>query len=136
MKQHLGRQSGVQNVEVSLIDGKVQVTPKEDGQIDLAQLMKAAYDSGVSVAEMDMTAQGKIVRDSSGTLALQVEPNRSFAFEPNDLSKGLESLASSQTVVTVRGQLYKKPAGKKKVDASVPLKLLLLEAPKQAPKKE
>ena len=131
MKQHLGRQSGVQNVEVSLIDGKVQVTPKEDGQIDPAQLMKATYDSGVTVAEMDMTAQGKIVKDSSGNLGLQVEPNRTFALEPNDLTKSLEPLADSQTVVTVRGQLYKKPAGKKKADASAPLKLLLLDVQKK-----
>ncbi len=131
MKQHLGRQSGVQNVEVSLIDGKVEVTPKEDGQIDPAQLLKATYDSGVTVAEMDMTAQGKVVKDSAGKLALQVEPNRTFALAPNELSKGLEPLADSQTVVTVRGQLYKKPAGKKKADASVPLKLLILEIQKK-----
>jgi hypothetical protein len=127
VKQHFGRQSGVQNVEVSLIDGKVEITPTEDGQIDPAQLMKATYDSGVTVAEMEMTAPGKIVKDSSGNLALRVEPNRSFALEPNELSKGLESLVGSQTVITVRGQLYKKPVGKKKADASAPLKLLLLE---------
>jgi hypothetical protein len=131
VKQHLGRQSGVQTVEVSLIDGKVEVTPKEDGQIDPAQLLKATYDSGVTVAEMVMTAQGKIVKDSSGNLALQVEPNRSFVLEPNELSKELQSLVDSQTVVTVRGQLYKKPAGKKKADASAPLKLLLLEIQKK-----
>jgi hypothetical protein len=131
VKQHLGRQSGVQNVEVSLIDGKVEITPKEDGQIDPAQLMRATYDSGVTVAEMEMTAQGKIVKDSSGNLALQVEPNRSFALELNELSKGLESLVGSQTVVTVRGQLYKKPVGKKKADASAPLKLLRLEVQKK-----
>ena len=131
MKQHLGRQSGVQNVEVSLIDGKVQVTPKEDGQIDPAQLLKATYDSGVTVAEMTMTAQGKIAKDSSGNLVLQIGPNQSFAIEPNELSKGLESLVCSQTAVTVRGQLYKKPAGKKKADASAPLKLLLLEIQKK-----
>ena len=131
MKQHLGRQSGVQNVAVSLIDGKVDVTPKEDGQIDPAQLLKATYDSGVTAAEMDMTAQGKIVKDSSRDLALQVEPNRSFTFAPNELSKGLESLVDSNTVVTVRGQLYKKPAGKKKADASVPLKLLILDVQKK-----
>jgi hypothetical protein len=65
VKQHLGRQSGVQNVEVSLIDGKVQVTPKEDGQIDPVQLLKATYDSGVTAAEMDVTARGKIVKDTS-----------------------------------------------------------------------
>jgi hypothetical protein len=131
VKQHLGRQSGVQNVEVSLIDGKVQVTPKDDGQIDPVQLMKATYDSGVTVAEMDVVAQGKITKDSYGNLSLQVEPNRSFVFDPNELSKGLEPLAGSQTIVTVRGQLYKKPPGKKKADSSAPLKLLLLEVQKK-----
>jgi hypothetical protein len=33
--------------------------------------------------------------------------------------------------VTLRGQLYKKPAGKKKADPSVPLKLLILEVQKK-----
>jgi hypothetical protein len=131
VKQHLGRQSGVQTVEVSLIDGKVEVTPKEDGQIDPAQLLKATYDSGVTAAEMNMTARGKIVKDSSGSLALRVEPNRSFTLTPNDLSKGLETLADTPAMVTVRGQLYKKPAGKKKADPSAPLKLLILEVQKK-----
>jgi hypothetical protein len=131
VKQHLGRQSGVQNVEVSLRDGKVDVTPKEDGQIDPVQLLKATYDSGVTAAEMDMTARGKIVKDSSGGLAMQVEPNRSFAFASNEFSKGLEFLAGTQTMVTLRGQLYKKPAGKKKADFSAPLTLLVLEVQKK-----
>jgi hypothetical protein len=131
VKQHLGRQSGVQTVEVSLIDGKVNVTPKEDGRIDPGQLLKAVYDSGVSVAEMDVTARGKIIKDSSRNLALQTEPNQSFVFTPNELSNGLEPLAGSPTIVTVRGQLYKKPAGKKKPDASAPLKLLILEVEKR-----
>jgi hypothetical protein len=131
VKQHLGRQSGVQNVEVSLIDGKVQVTPKEDGHIDPVELLKATYDSGVTAAEMDVIARGKIVKDTSGGLALQVEPSRSFTLETNELSKSLESLAGTQTFVTVRGQLYKKPAGKKKADFSAPLKLLILEVQKK-----
>jgi len=131
VKQHLGRQSGVQNVEVSLIDGKVEITPKDDGQIDPAQLLKATYDSGVTAAEMDMTARGRIVKDSSGSLALEVAPNRSFAITPNEVSKGLEALADTPAVVTVRGQLFKKPAGKKKADASTPLKLLILEIQKK-----
>ena len=131
MKQHLGRQSGVQNVEVSLIDGKVDVTPKEDGQIDPARLLKATYDSGVSVAEMDMTVRVKIVTDSAESLAIQVAPNQSFAIAPNELSKGLESLAGSQTAVTVRGQLYKRPSGKKKAEPSAALKLLILEVQKK-----
>jgi hypothetical protein len=129
VKQSLGRQSGVQNIDVSLIDGRVDVAPKEDGQIDPAQLLKATYDSGVSVAELDMTARGKIVKDSSGNCALQIAPNQSFALVPNELSKGLEPLADSPTLVTVRGQLYKKPAGKKKA-ASAPLKLLIVEVQK------
>jgi len=114
-----------------LIDGKVDVTPKEDGQIDPAQLLKATYDSGVSVAEMDVNARGKIVKDPSGNFALQVSPSRSYQFAQNKLSQGLESLANTPTVVTLRGQLYKKPAGKKKPDSSQPLKLTVLEVQKK-----
>ena len=114
-----------------MLDGKVDVTPKEDGQIDPAQLLKATYDSGVTVAELDVTARGNIVKDSSGNFALQVAPNQSFTLAPNELSKGLEPLVDSPAQVTVRGQLYKKPAGKKKADASAPLKLLILEVQKR-----
>jgi hypothetical protein len=131
VKQHLGRQSGVQKVDVNLLDGKVAVTPSEDGHIDPIQLLKATYDSGVSTAEMNVTAQGKIVKDSSGALALQVAPNQSFALDPNELSKQLEPLAGTATTVTVRGQLYKKPAGKKKPELPHELKLLLLEVQKR-----
>ena len=132
MKQHLGRQSGVQNVEVSLIDGKVQVTPKEDGQIDPLQLLKATYDSGVTAAEMAMTARGKIVKDAAGNSALQIAANRSFVLVPNDLSKQLEPLAGTPTMVIVRGELYKKPPGKtQKIDSSLALKLAILEVEKK-----
>jgi len=128
VKQHLQRQSGVANVDVTLIDGKVEVTPKEDGKVDPTQLLKATYDSGVSVAELDMTATGKLVKDSSGNLVLQVNPNQSFVLAQNELSKGLEPLADSTTVLTVRGQLFKKGAGKqKKSEVSAALKLVLLE---------
>ena len=131
MKQHLQRQSGVANVDVRLIDGKVEITPKEDGKIEPTQLLKATYDSGVSVAELYGLARGKVVKDSSGSLELQIEPNQSFVIAPNELSKGLEPLADSATVVTVRGQLYKKPGGKKKPDTSAPLKLTILEVQKK-----
>ena len=131
MKQHLQRQSGVANVDVSLLDGKVEIVPKEDGKIDPAQLLKATYDSGVSVAELDMMARGKVVKDSSGSLALQVTPNQSFVIAPNELSKELQQLADSATFVTVRGQLYKKPEGKKKRDTSASLKLEILEVQKK-----
>jgi hypothetical protein len=131
VKQHLGRQSGVQNVEVSLIDGKVEITPKEDGQIDPAQLLKATYDSGVTAAEMDITARGKVVKDPSGGLVLQVSPKQSFALASNELSKGLEPIAGTPTEVTVRGQLYKKPAGQKKPKPPTTFQLLILEVQKK-----
>jgi len=131
VKQHLGRQAGVQNVEVRLRDEKVDVTAKEDGQVDPAQLLKATYDSGVSVAEMDVIARGRIVKDTSGELALRISPNQSFALTPNELSKGLETLVDSPTQITMRGQLFKKPAGKKKADSAPPLKLVILEVQKK-----
>jgi hypothetical protein len=126
VKKHLGRQSGVQKVEVTLIDGKVDITPKEDGQIAPAQLLKATYDSGVTVAQMDMTARGRIVKDSSGNFAFQVEPNQSFAIVPNDLLKRFEPLVNSLTIITIYGELYRKPAGEETPDLSAPLKLSIL----------
>ena len=131
MKQHLGRQVGVQNVEVSLRDGKVDITPKEDGRVDPDQLLKATYDSGVSVAEMDITVRGKIVRDETGNLTLQSLPNQSFVLADNNVSQSLTPLAGSTTQVTVRGQLYKKTSGKKKASALSPLKLVVLEVEKR-----
>ena len=132
MKQHLGRQAGVQNVEVSLRDGTVEVTPKEDGQIDPAQLLKATYDSGVTVAELDMTATGKIIKGASGELDFQIAPNRSYALVATEGSHSLEPLAGFETKVTLRGQLYKKPAKKEKgAQASGPLKFVVLEVEKR-----
>ena len=131
MKQHLGRQSGVQQVDVSLINGKVDITPKEDRQIEPAQLLKATYDSGVSVAEMDVTAGGRIVKDTSGSLSLQVEPNQAFEIARNEVSQQLEALAGSETCVTIRGRLYQKPPGKKRAEPVLPLKLTILEVEKQ-----
>lgn len=130
MQQHLQRQSGVQKAEVSLRDGKVQITPKEDGQIDPVQLMKATYDSGVTVAEMDVTAEGRVVKDASGALAFQVEPNRSWVITPNEQSRSLAELAGTPSKITVTGQLYLK-SGKKKADSSVPLKLSITEVQKK-----
>ena len=92
MQQHLKRQAGVQDAVVSLRDGKVDITPKEDGSIDPSQLLKATYDSGVTVAEMDMTGTGRVIHLPSGELALQVQPNRTFAITPNELSRRLEPL--------------------------------------------
>jgi hypothetical protein len=130
VQQHLQRQSGVQKAEVSLRDGTVQITPKEDAQIDPAQLLKATYDSGVTVAEMDVTAEGRVVKDASGELAFQVEPNRSWVITPNDPSRSLAELAGTPSKITVTGQLYLKSV-KKKADPSVPLKLLITEVQKK-----
>jgi hypothetical protein len=131
VKQHLGRQSGVQQVEVNLLNGKVDIMPKDDGQIEPAQLLKATYDSGVSIAEMDITAIGKIVKDTAGVLSLQVKPNQAFVIVPNEMSRTLEALAGTETQVTIHGQLYQKPPGKKKVQSELPLKLTILEVQKQ-----
>jgi hypothetical protein len=96
-----------------LIDGKVEITPKNDGQIDPIQLLKATYDSGVSVAEMSMIARGQIVKDASGEIAIQTGPSQSFKIVKNDLSQQLESMAGSNGYVTIKGLLYQKQKNQK-----------------------
>ena len=127
MQQHLGRQAGVQKVNVSLIDGKVDITPKTDDQIDPIKLMEATYDSGVSVAEMTMIAQGQITRNDAGQLVFQAGPKHSFVVAKDEKSAELESLAGSNTQVTVRALLFEKPAGQKKQALPKALSISILE---------
>ena len=82
---------------------KLMSLPKKTDRL-IPSSFSRRYDSGLTAAEMDMTARGKIGRMFLAALALQVEPNRSFAFASNELSKGLKSLAGTQTTVTLRGQ--------------------------------
>lgn len=131
MQQHLGRQSGVQKVQVSLIDGKVDITPKADGLIDPVQLLKATYDSGVSVAEMSIIAEGQIKKDPAGAISLQVRPSLSFVIDKNDQALELDGIAGSGTTVTIRGLLFKKPAGQKKQPIPASLTLTILEIQKK-----
>lgn len=127
MKKHLERQFGVSHVEVSLIDGKVEITPKADGSIDPIQLLKATYDSGVSIAEMSVIARGKIVNQSEGRIALQVNDSQSFAIESSSLSESLKNMAGPDTFVTLRGLLYQKQANQKKQTVPASLNLTILE---------
>jgi hypothetical protein len=126
VKQHLGRQVGVSNVEVSLIDGKVEITPKPDGHIDPVQLLKATYDSGVSVAEMSIVARGKIIHQNGG-LALQINDSQIFTIESNNFSESLNDLTVSSTFVTLKGLLFKKETAQKKQSLPSSLKLTILE---------
>jgi hypothetical protein len=96
VQKSLERQAGAAKALVSLRDGTAEITPKEDGEIDPRQLLKATYDSGVSVAEMDVTLSGQVTRVPD-SLAIEYAPGRSFTLSPNNLSAQLDSLAGSKT---------------------------------------
>ena len=129
MQKSLERQAGVAKALVSLRDGTAEITPKDDGQIDPRELLKATYDSGVSVAEMDATVSGRITRSPAG-LALAYAPGKSFEISPNQESAQLEALAGSPKSVTLQGRLFEKGQARKK---TVPkdLKLLVLQIQKE-----
>ncbi len=126
MQQHLGRQSGVGKVDVSLVDGKVVVYPKEDFKFDPAAIFKAVYDSGVSVAEMTITAGGQLVRDPTKGVLFKVSGNQVFDVRPGALLDKLNEEIGSGRIVRLRGLLYKKPPGraKRKLPEALPLEIL------------
>lgn len=123
MQQHLRRQAGVAKVDVSLVDGKVVIYPKQDSRFDPAAIFKAVYDSGVSVAEMSIVASGQLVNDPSKGLLFRVGDTEAFEVKPNSVSETLKDRAGT---VRVRGLLYEKPRGKakRKVPAIGPLEIL------------
>ncbi|MSO21169.1 MAG: hypothetical protein EXQ56_12065 [Acidobacteria bacterium] len=88
------------------------VTPKSDSALDPYLILKATYDSGVSVAEMEITATGTI-EQVSGALQLRLNAKQSFEIVPNSPAEKLSADKPGATAarVTVRGFLYRKPAG-------------------------
>ena len=131
MQQHLQRLDGVAKADVSLRDGHVTVYPKPDAALDPYRILKATYDSGVSVAEMEMTASGTIERSASA-LSFRVNNRQSFMITPNALSEKLQAQAPDRKAA-IRGRLYQKPPGSGKPKGPpAELKLELLEV-KDAP---
>lgn len=126
MQQHLGRQDGVAKVDVSLVDGKVVVYPKEDSKFDPAAIFKAVYDSGVSVAEMTITASGELLKDPTKGVEFKIRNNDVFEVKSNAVSEKLSDQIGSGKTVKLRGLLYKKPPGKgkKQIPATLPLEIM------------
>jgi hypothetical protein len=110
VQQHLGRLDGVSKVEVSLLGGKVAILAKPDGKLDPNKIFKATYDSGVTVAEMTITATGSIERDAAQQLQFRVDGDQAFPLRPDARALELEPLAGTGRTVTLRGRLYAKPA--------------------------
>lgn len=129
MQQHLRRQSGVGKVEVALEQGKVAVELKDDSAFKPGAMLKAVYDSGVTVYEMIITGDGKVTKEGT-QLVFEAQPNQRFEIVPNQLSRGLEPATEK---ITLRGRLYRKPEGKQKPNFDAPLKLEILEILKREP---
>ena len=128
MQEHLKRQDGVAKVDVNLESGRVTIHPRPDATIDPAAILKATYDSGVSVAEMTVTARGELVRESSGGWRFKVNARQSFDVVPQTVPESLKGTVTAGGPVTLRGRLFKKPPGRaKKSKAPPPLRLEVLE---------
>jgi hypothetical protein len=107
VQQHLQRLDGVAKAEVSLRDGKVVVTPKEDGKIDPQKVMQATYDSGVSVATMEITAAGTL-EESGDKLLFRINPKLEFQAAANEQATKLKSQGSLGKKISLRGRLFQK----------------------------
>lgn len=126
MQQHLRRQDGVAKVDVSLVDGKVAIYPKEDSRFDPAAIFKAVYDSGVSVAEMTIIASGELLNDPARGLVFKVTNAEMFTVTANEISEGFKDQIGSGRPLRLRGLLYRKTKknAERKPPASMPLEIL------------
>jgi hypothetical protein len=111
VQQHLQRLDGVAKADVSLREGTVEITPKSDGDLDPYRILKAAYDSGVSVTELKIVATGS-VEPSPGGLQLRLNSRRVLDIQSGPGGDTLKPFVGKQA--TVKGVFYRKPAGKGK----------------------
>ena len=129
MQQHLQRLDGVAKAEVSLRDGRVVITPKPEASLDPYLILKATYDSGVTVTEMQIAASGT-VEQSADSLELRTSSKQSLPLVQNAQSEKLKAMAGAPDRVSVEGIFYRKPAGSGK--AKIPASGLKLEIVKSS----
>jgi hypothetical protein len=110
VQQHLQRLDGVAKVEVSLLDGRVSIAPKPGAALDPARILKATYDSGVSVVEMAITASGSLA-ESAGKLVFRTSARQAFVVNPGALMDRLKPLVNSGRDTKIRGRIYQLPRG-------------------------
>lgn len=128
MQEHLKRQDGVAKVDVNLESGRVTIHPRPDATIDPAAILKATYDSGVSVAEMTVTARGELIRDPAGGWRFKVNARQAFEVVPQTVPESLKKSAAAGAPVRLRGRLFKKPSGRaKKPKSPPPLRMEVLD---------
>jgi len=125
VQQHLGRLDGVSKVEVSLLTGKVAVLPRPDAKLDPKKVLTATYDSGVTVAQMTITATGWVERNAAQQLVLRVNGDETFPLKLDAAAREIEPLAGTGRTITVRGRLYTKPGKESKQKPELqPLEIL------------
>ena len=126
MQQHLLRQVGVAKVNVSLVDGKVTIYPKEDSRFDAVGIFRAVYDSGVSVAEMAIVASGQLLNDPARGPVLRVGDSEEFEVKSNEVAQITASQVGFGKTLRIRGLLYRKAKGKslRRPPTSMPLEIL------------
>jgi hypothetical protein len=108
------------------VDGKVAVYPKEDSRFNPSALLKAVFDSGVSVAEMTLVASGELIRDPARGLLFKVSNSVVFEVKPNDVSLKLKDRVGPGKPLRLRGLLYRKTNGvsARNLPASMPIEIL------------
>ena len=129
MQQHLGRLEGVEKVDVNLEGGKVTILAKDDPALDPEKVFKATYDSGVSVAEMDMEATGRLERDTRNVLTFRISERLAYPVIENEAVRSFAANPSPDKLF-VRAVLFKK-TGKQKPKTLGAVRLELLEVRKQ-----
>jgi hypothetical protein len=113
VQQHLQRLDGVDKVEVSLLEGRVVIVPKQGALLDPLTILKSTYDSGVSVVELGITGVGTLV-ESGGGLQFRPAAQQSLPVTPGALTEQLKPLGGSGREVSIRGRLFQLPPGSKK----------------------
>lgn len=129
MQKSLQRQDGVAKVDVNLLERWIEIYPKPDFKLDPAKIWKLVKDSGITMDEMSIVAEGTIVGTPGGGLVLKVSTSgQEYPIADEAQTQPLRELADTNRVVQIRGQLYKKTKDAEKIQPGEQLALRNVES--------
>lgn len=120
MQTALQRQAGVAKVDVNLLRGNIVVYPRAEFNLDPLKIMKLIKDSGVSLRQMNIVAEGIVARTPEGNPIFRVtESNQEFLIVEDAKWEAIRGQVSD-TPLLVTGTIFREADYKKRKKAKQP----------------
>lgn len=103
LEKRIQKMDGIQSVSVSLNDGLLNTTLKQNNALTLQAIRQAVEESGFKAKEATISASGTITRSESGNYILEISSEERFMLKTENQSI-LDRISEAEGTIVVSGK--------------------------------